>query len=172
MSDYAALEAIDAAFPGGTADAARVAAINAVTVSVAVAAPVSQWEGYLLAHGYTIGIQAYNTAPPAGASTQAIAAARMILLLLSSTSISTVDMTDPVVSAEVTACLTALVAEGAAGRLTSIGGTPFSSTDMSALLAMGSAMTSQAAQCGFAKPITVDDLIAARDPQRGAGSAG
>lgn len=170
MSNYDQVETIDAAFPPGTADADRVAAINASTVTVAVAVPTGLFEGYLLSSGFMISLQNYAGAtPPAGAGAQAIAAAKMILLMLSSPSVTEVDMTNPTVVAEVTACLGAMVAEGGAGRLASIAGAPFAQSDMNNLLAMGSTTTSQAAQLGFAKGVNLDDLLAARDPRRGAG---
>nr|WP_294550023.1 hypothetical protein [uncultured Rhodopila sp.] len=171
MPDYATLESIDAAFAAGTADAARVASINAATVPIALKVPTSQWESYLATYGFTISLQAYaEGTPPAGATPTSVAAAKMIILIMGSNAVPVVDFTMPAVVAEITALLTALVAEGAAGRLVSIAGAPFAASNQSDLLAMGASTTSRAAQLGFANGVTENDLLAARDPQRGAGS--
>jgi hypothetical protein len=171
MPNYGGLQTADAAFASDTVDSARVTSINAVTVPVAQKVPTSAWESYLATYGFLVSLQAYASgSPPSGASTDAVAAAKMVVLILGSTAIPVVDFTNATVVSEVTALLAAFVAEGTANRLMSISGAAFSAQNQSDLLAMGTSLTSQAAQLGFPNGITENDLLAARDPQRGAGS--
>jgi predicted alpha/beta hydrolase len=167
MPNYAGLTTALATFAAGTTDDAIISAINAQTVTVPIAVPTSSLAAYLATNGFTVALQAYagvdGGAPPSGASTLSIQAAKMVMLLISaSPAVPTMDFTNAAVVAEVTACLAAFVAEGTAGRLLSIAGVPFGATHQAAILAIGSTTTSQAAQLGFPNGITENDLIVAR----------
>ena len=172
---YDKLEAFDLAQPAGTSDAARLAAYAAPTVAQYSDVPIPKWAGYFAQFGFLSAMSAYASegglTPPAGASASSQHMASLVLLMVSNPgTFPIVMMSNAQVLAEVTAGLTAFVAEGAAGRLVSpLTNSAFTQTDMNNLMAMGTSMVSQAALDGWSGVPNLDDLAAARNPTRGAG---
>ena len=148
--DYAGLKT-QIALPAyaGMTDAQIAAAITTVNVTVYSSVPTSQWEGYLLSHGFLVAMAAYAATPPTGAGTLAIVAIKTIMLLISSPAVSGIDLSDATTFSEVQVMLSALVAEGTAGRLASVAGVAFAATDVTAMMAMGTTTVSIAQQLGF-----------------------
>lgn len=148
----------------GMTDAQIATALNTANITVYSAVPTYTWGGYLMANGFLLALQKYVSSPPSGASALAEAAAAMILALLSSPTITSVNLADPTALAAVQGMLAALVAEGTAGRFTSIAGTAFATAHENAMLAMGTSTVCRAQQLGF-NPAVCDmtqEIAAAR----------
>lgn len=143
--------ALASTYAGQTVDQIA-AAMQTASVPVYSVVPAEPWQGYFFSRGFAVAIQNYaglnGGAAPAGASALSIAAAKMLAQMMPPSQVP-VDLADSTARSEVQTMLSALVAEGTAGRLVSIAGTPFAQVDADALLALGTTTITPAQQMGF-----------------------
>ena len=118
--------------PANLTDA--LATLNAQTTTVAVDVPVQSVAAYLGLNGKLAGFIGWANAPPTGASAASVTAAQELAFALQHPATCPIfAMSNPMVVSLMTAWLTALVSPG-----TGITG-PITSTDQTAILALGSA---------------------------------
>ncbi|MDD2878707.1 MAG: hypothetical protein PHZ23_15930 [Acidiphilium sp.] len=158
MPDYAALKAYIAAQPSGTTDATIIAAVNAATISVAVSVPTQAIAAYLGENNLLAGFLGWAASSPTGASAASQVAAKSLAFAFENvTLLPAFDMANTAVAANMQADLAALVSPGSG-----VSG-PIGAADQMNILAMASALTSQALEWGFPNGIVDADIIAARN---------
>ena len=129
MTDYTALQTLWATLPAGDTTAQKLAAVNGMTVAGPKQdVPVSAAVGYLALQGKLANLQDYAAAKNGPA--QAVTAARELVTLLTTPSVTAFRMSDATVYAAVAAFLDALAGDAASG---------IAAEDVAALLALAQA---------------------------------
>lgn len=111
MSYYDALAAKWATLSGSADE--KLSAINALTIAGgAKNVPVGEVVGYLALHGLLPGIEAFASTPPQGADTQIVGAAKALITLIATPSISVFQTSDPAQYAIIETLLGGLASAG------------------------------------------------------------
>lgn len=153
MAYYDALKTAWAALPSGDTTAQKLTAINAATVAgPAQDVPIGDVVAYLALQGKLSGLQAYVMAGTGNAT--ALTAAKELLTLLSTPSVTVFRMSNAETYATVQNFLEDLAADSGSGS-------GITSADVTNLLALAATAEPWWQSAGYTSPISLNDLEAA-----------
>lgn len=134
-----------------TTTAAKLVEINGLTVAgPTVDIPITRVTAYLLLNGIPAKARLFLAAPPAGATTEQLVTAQSLLDLITTPTLTSVQMTNAAVAATVDALLSNLVAIGV-----------MSQADVTNLVALSQTQIPWWQSAGYSSPISNSDLAAA-----------